>query len=92
MWRTVEAVLAAREGRKEDADRLIGDAVAWADRSDDVMERAELCLDEAEIHYLARRDDEADAALDRARELFERKGATVGDAIVDRHAVPLDVD
>jgi tetratricopeptide (TPR) repeat protein len=86
LWRAVEAVLAARDERQEDADRLIAEAVAWADRSDDLMERAELLLDEAEIHHLAGRDDEARAALDRARELFRRKGATAGEAIVDRRA------
>ena len=89
LWRTVEAVIAAREGRREDADRLIGEAVAWADRSDSVMERAELSLDEAEIHHLAARDDEARAALGRARELYLLKGATVGEQIVDRHAATL---
>jgi class 3 adenylate cyclase len=86
LWRTIEAVIAAREARREDADHLIAEAVAWADHSDDLMERAELCLDEAEIHHLAGRDDQARAALDRARELFRRKGATVGEAIVERHA------
>jgi len=89
LWRTIEAVIAAREGRREDADRLIGEAVAWADRSDDLMERAELCLDEGEIHRLAGRDDQAREALDRARELYLRKGATVGEAIVGRHAAAL---
>ena len=89
LWRTVEAVIAAREGRREDADRFIGEAVAWADRSDSLMERAELCLDEAEIHHLAGRDDQALAALDRARTLYRRKGAIVGEDISDRHAAAL---
>jgi hypothetical protein len=89
LWRTVEAVLAAREGRREDADQLIGEAVAWAEQSDSVMDRAELCLDEAEIHHLAGRDDRARSALDRARDLYRRKGATVGESIVDRHAASL---
>jgi hypothetical protein len=91
LWRTVDAVIAAREGRREDANRLIGEAVAWADRSDSLMERAELCLAEAEIHHLAGRDDQARAALDRARELYRRKGATVGEQIVDRHAAALQL-
>ena len=90
-WRAVEAVIAAREGRREDADRLIDEAVAWANRSDSVIERAELSLDEAEIHHLAGRDNEARAALDRARELFLLKGATVGEQIVDRHAAALEL-
>jgi class 3 adenylate cyclase len=89
LWRTVDAVLAAREGRRDDADRLIGEAVAWADRSDSLMERAELCLDEGEIHHLAGRDDEARAALEHARELYRRKGATVGEDLVDRQAAAL---
>ena len=89
IWRTVEAVIAAREDRGDDADRLIGEAVAWADRSDALMERAELCLDEAEIHHLAGRDDEARAALEHARELYRRKGATVGEDIVDERTVLL---
>jgi tetratricopeptide (TPR) repeat protein len=89
LWRTVEAVLAAREGRPDEADRLIGEAVVWADRSDDLMERAELCLDEAEIHHLAGRDDQARAALDSARALYQRKGATAGERIVDHRAAAL---
>ena len=89
LWRTVEAVIAARDGRRDDADRLIGEAVEWADRSDDLMERADLCFDEAEIHHRAGRDGQARAALDRARELFRCKGATVGEAIADRHAAAL---
>ncbi len=89
LWRTVEAVIAAREGRLEDADHLIGEAVAWSDRSDALIERAEICLDEAEIHHRAGRDDEARAALDHARELYRSKGATVGEDIVDRQAAAL---
>jgi len=89
LWRTVDAVIAAREGRREDADRLIGEAVAWADRSDALLERAELCLDEAEIHHLAGRDDDARAALDQARELYRRKGGTVGEDLVDRKTAAL---
>ena len=53
------------------------------------MERAELCLDEGEIHRLGGRDDQARETLDRARELYRRKGATVGEAIVGRHAAAL---
>jgi hypothetical protein len=89
LWRSVEAVLSAREGQLDESDRLIGEAVEWADRSDDLIERAELCLDEAEIHQRAGRDGQARAALERARELFRRKGVTVGEAIVDRHAAAL---
>jgi tetratricopeptide (TPR) repeat protein len=89
LWRSVEAVLAAREGRQADADRLIGEAVAWADRSDALMERANLCLDEAEIHHLGGRDDQARAAFERALALYQQKGATVGEEIVDRHAAVL---
>ena len=89
MWRSIEAVIAAREDRGDDADRLIGEAVAWAERSDALMERAELCLDEAEIHHLAGRYDQARAGLDRASELYRRKGATVGEEIVGRQAAAL---
>ncbi len=91
LWRTVEAVIAAREGGREDANRLIGEAVVWADRSDALLDRAEICLDEAEIHHLAGRDAEAHAALDHARELFRRKGATVGEVIVHRQAAALSL-
>ncbi len=91
LWRTVEAVLAAREGRLDEADRLVAEAVEWADRSDGLMEHAELCLAQAEIHHLAGRDAQAVAALDRARELYRQKGATVGETIVVRHATALGV-
>ncbi len=89
LWRTIEAVLAARDGRRDEADGLIAEAIGWADRSDDLMDRAGLCLAEAEIHHLAGRDDEARGAFDRARELFRRKGATVGETVVARHAAAL---
>jgi class 3 adenylate cyclase/tetratricopeptide (TPR) repeat protein len=89
LWRTVDAVIGARDGRREDADRLIREAVAWADRSDNPVERAELCLDEAEIHHLAGRDDQAGAALNHAREIYRRKGATVGESVVQRHAAAM---
>ncbi len=89
LWRTVDAVIAAREGREEDAYRLIGQAFEWADRSDALIDRAEICLDEAEVHHLAGRDDEARAALDRARELYRRKNATVGEDIVARQTAAL---
>ena len=85
-------MLAAREGHLDEADRLIDEAVRWADRSDDLVERAELCLDEAEIHHLAGRDDHALKALDRARELYTRKGATVGSVVVARQAAVLGLD
>jgi hypothetical protein len=53
------------------------------------MERAELFLDEAEIHHLAGRDDRANEALDRARKLYARKGAIAGETVVARHAAAL---
>jgi tetratricopeptide (TPR) repeat protein len=89
LWRSVEAVIAARAGRAEEAGRMIEEAVAWADRSDTLMERAELRLAEAEIHHLAGRDDDARAALDQARELYRRKGATVGEDLVHRKTAAL---
>ena len=92
LWRTVDAVLAARDGRSDEADRLIDEAVEWADRSDDLLERAELCLDEAEIHHLGGRDDHARKALDHARELYALKGATVGVAVVARQGAFLGLD
>jgi class 3 adenylate cyclase len=89
LWRAVEAVLAARDGHLDEADRLVAEAVEWADRSDDLMERAELFLDEAEIHHLAGRDDRANEALDRARKMYARKGAIAGETVVARHAAAL---
>ena len=48
--------------------------------------------DEAEIHHLAGRDDHALKALDRARELYTRKGVTVGSVVVARQAAVLGLD
>jgi hypothetical protein len=84
VWRRVEAVTSAREGRDDDAAALINDAVEWVTRTDSLIDIADVYLCEAEVHALAGRTDQAHAALARAAETFEAKGATVGQGIVAR--------
>jgi tetratricopeptide (TPR) repeat protein len=84
LWRRVEAVVLARERRHDDATILIGQAVAWVLRTDSLIDIADVNLCEAEVHALAGRPDQGRAAIARASEAFERKGATVGEHVVAR--------
>jgi hypothetical protein len=84
LWRRVDAVVSARELRHEDATALIDEAVEWVLRTDSLIDIADVYLCEAEVHALAGRSDQGRAAIVRAIEAFERKGATVGVEVVAR--------
>jgi class 3 adenylate cyclase len=91
LWRRVDAVVSARERRHDDAKILMDQAVEWVLLTDSLTEIADVYLCEGETYALAGRSDEARAALSRAAEAFERKGATVGDEIVARTRERLDL-
>jgi hypothetical protein len=80
-WRSVEAKLLAREGRNEEASRLIREAVELAETTDEFLLRWLLCWDRADVAIAADDPREARAALEQAVERAERKGAVV---LVDR--------
>ena len=89
IWRSVEAAICAREGDVERADRLIAEAIEWAERSDDLLDQAFVFEFLADISARLDRRDAALAALAEARALAERKGATVVVEHVDRLAAEL---
>jgi tetratricopeptide (TPR) repeat protein len=80
-WRSVEAKLLTREGRIDDAVRLIREAVQLAETTDEFLLRWLLCCDRAEVALAAGDPREARAALELAVDRAERKGAVV---LVDR--------
>jgi tetratricopeptide (TPR) repeat protein len=80
-WRSVEAKLLTREGRIDDAVRLIREAVQLAETTDEFLLRWLLCWDRADVAIAAGDPREARAALEQAIERAERKGAIV---LVDR--------
>jgi class 3 adenylate cyclase/tetratricopeptide (TPR) repeat protein len=75
--RGTRAKAIARLGRLEEADRLAREAVALIDRTDFLLDRAEVWMDLAEILHASCRTGEAAAALTEALELHERKGNVV---------------
>ena len=76
-WRAVRAKVMARRGAPEDAVALAREAVGIAERTDFVTIHGDACVDLAETLELAGRSDEAQEALRRALDLYERKGNLV---------------
>ncbi|MEO8293674.1 MAG: adenylate/guanylate cyclase domain-containing protein [Actinomycetota bacterium] len=89
LWRAIDAVVLAREGRTEEAQALIDVGLDWANQTDELLSRADLYLDRAEVLLLSGLDEKARDSLRSARELLQRKGVTAGEAMVDRHAAVL---
>jgi class 3 adenylate cyclase/tetratricopeptide (TPR) repeat protein len=79
-WRQVQAKLHARRGEQADAERLAREAVGRADATDDLMTQADARLDLAEVLELGGGREEAVAEVERALELFDRKGHVIGAA------------
>jgi class 3 adenylate cyclase/tetratricopeptide (TPR) repeat protein len=77
LWRQVKAKILARRGRHVDAEALAREAVAIGERTDKTDWQATAYADLAEVLLLAHDDEEAGAALERALELYERKGNLV---------------
>lgn len=81
--RQVRAKLLARRGDLVEAERLAREAVALGDPTDAPDAKAAVRRDLATVLAAAGKPDEALDALGEARELFERKGHTVGVAAVE---------
>jgi tetratricopeptide (TPR) repeat protein len=77
LWRQVKAKVLARRGEWAEAERLAREAIAVGEETDMINAQGDAYGDFAEVLTLAGKRDEARAALDRALELFERKGNVV---------------
>jgi class 3 adenylate cyclase len=76
-WRSVEAKLLARDGRIDQAVRLIGEALERAETTDEFLGRWLLCWDRADVAEMADDRQGARAALEQAIERAESKGAVI---------------
>jgi tetratricopeptide (TPR) repeat protein len=81
--RQVRAKLLARRGELAEAERLAREAVVWGNPTDALEYKAAAYRDLAIVLVAAGKLEEALAALDEARPLYEQKGHTVGVARVD---------
>jgi class 3 adenylate cyclase/tetratricopeptide (TPR) repeat protein len=76
-WRAARATILLKEGRAEEAEPFAREAVAEADRTDFVNDRAEALLTLAQVLLALERPD-AEATLRESLRLFEEKGNLVG--------------
>jgi class 3 adenylate cyclase/tetratricopeptide (TPR) repeat protein len=79
-WRLVQAKLLARRGAHSEARQLVRDAIVIAETTDNLWAQADARLDLAEVLELGGSREEAVGELERALELFERKGHVTGAA------------
>ena len=74
MWRGVRARTLAGRGRLEEAERIAREAVALAERTDFINDRADALVDFAIVLRQAGHLDDARAALAEGLRLYEQKG------------------
>jgi tetratricopeptide (TPR) repeat protein len=73
LWRQVEALVHASRGEHVEAEALAREAVAILEPTDALNLQGEALTALAEVRHAAGRSDEAEAALARALERYERK-------------------
>jgi class 3 adenylate cyclase/tetratricopeptide (TPR) repeat protein len=78
-WRSIRAIVLARRGEAEEAERLAREAVYMVNKTDQLDSRAEARVDLAEVLRLGGRAGEAARELDRAIDLYREKGNQVGE-------------
>lgn len=83
-WRALQGVVLAHRGEFEEAMRLAGEAVTFAERSEQVDSQAEALADLADVLHRAEAVQEAVQHAERALALYERKGNLVSAARVRR--------
>jgi class 3 adenylate cyclase/tetratricopeptide (TPR) repeat protein len=76
-WRATRGKVLAHRGDFEQAESLAREAVAIAERTDDLVQRGRALLDLAEVLELAHRNEEGAQLVETARDLFEQKGNVV---------------
>ena len=77
LWRSARAKALARLGRADEAVALAGEAVGLAERTDGLNLRAGALLDRADVLRVCARGEEAAQDIEKALELYERKGNIV---------------
>ena len=77
LWRQVKAKLLARRGEHAEAERLAREAVAIGEETDMLDAQGDVYADLAEVLLLTGKPEEAGAALEQARERYDRKGNRV---------------
>jgi len=77
LWRSVLAMLEAREGRPEEGIRLADEAIAMRRQSDALVLLADALDDFGEVLRFSGHDDESRAVRNEALRLYERKGDIV---------------
>jgi class 3 adenylate cyclase/tetratricopeptide (TPR) repeat protein len=77
VWRRAQALVLSSRGAHDDALRLVDEAVAKVDATDYLVMRSETHAVRGMVLRDAGRIEEARAALKRAAEMFERKGAAL---------------
>ena len=77
-WRTARARLLVHEGKLGNAEELAREAVRLMEGTDALAGKARFFLDLAAILQAAGKPAEAVEAVERAIELFDRKGSAVG--------------
>ena len=77
-WRAIRAVVLARRGELDEAERLAREAVRLAEGWEQIDSVAEVHLDLAEVLRRAGKAQEATVAAQRALDLYEQKGNLVG--------------
>jgi class 3 adenylate cyclase/tetratricopeptide (TPR) repeat protein len=78
LWRQVAAKVLARRGKHADAEALAREAVAIAEQTDMLSLQPGVYADLAEVLTLGGKPADAAPILERALELYERKGNLVG--------------
>lgn len=81
-WRAIRALLLARQGDLDAAERLATEAVDRAEASEQHDSTAEVLADQAHVLKLAGREEDAQVQAGHALALYERKGNLVGAARV----------
>ena len=90
LWRRVRARVLARRGEMEEAEALAREAVAMAEATDFVNDRADALIDLSHVLEASRRCDEAVAAASEALHLYELKGNVVAAATTRQRLGQLD--
>ena len=76
-WRATRGKVLAHRHDFEQAESLAREAVAIAEKTDDLTQRGRALLDLAEVLELAHRNDEAAQLVETALDLFDQKGNVV---------------
>ncbi len=84
LWRSAKAKVLAARGELRSAAELAREAVAIAERTDDINMHADALMDLGTVLSAAGATDEHDEAVRRARELYVRKGNVVSAALAER--------